>query len=367
MKVPFLDLDAQYEAIKPEVQQAISEVLESKKFIQGEYAETFAQDFLKVHGADYGVGCSNGTSAITLALRALNIGPGDEIITVANTFFATVEAIAEVGAKVILVDCEPGNYLINIDQVAEVITDKTKAVIPVHLYGNPVDMERLVELCRPKGIHLIEDSAQAHLATFNGQAVGTFGDAGTFSFYPGKNLGAYGDAGFVTCRDEELTNKVAMHLNHGRTKKYEHDFLAGNYRMDGIQAAILSVKTKYIDQWTNQRIAAGDYYDQKLKAHGFKVIEKDERAKCVHHLYVVETGNREEVMQSLKDVGISTGIHYPIPMNLQPACKDLGYGEGSFPVAERTCERIVSLPIFPEITREQQDYVVEEFLKVAQI
>ncbi len=365
MKVPFLDLDAQYQSIKEEVRLAIDEVLESKKFIQGEFCQEFSKKFLDIHGGEFGVGCSNGTSAITLALKALGIGPGDEVITVANTFFATIEAIAEVGAKIVLVDCDPKSYLINHEQVEDSLTARTKAIIPVHLYGNPVNMVELQKIASENNLFIIEDCAQAHLAQLDGQAVGTFGDAGTFSFYPGKNLGAYGDAGFVLSSNKELNDKVSMYLNHGRIEKYQHNFLAGNDRMDAIQAAILTIKCKYIDNWTQKRIEAAFYYDKKLTEAGFKIIEKNEKAKAVYHLYVVEVQNRSETISNLQKKGVSTGIHYPIPMHLQPACRELNYKKGSYPVSEKVSERIISLPIYPEISKDQQDYVVNNFLKIA--
>lgn len=362
MKVPFLDLDAQYQVIKTEIKEAIDQVLESKKFIQSDFCDQFAQDFLKVHGGEYGVGCSNGTSAITLLLRALGVGPGDEVITANNTFFATVEAIAEVGARPILVDCRADTYGIDCDLVEKAITKKTKAVIPVHLYGNPCEMDRLSALAKEDKIDIIEDCAQAHLATYKNQPVGTFGAGSTFSFYPGKNLGAYGDAGFVITSNEKLHQLVSMHLNHGRTKKYEHDFMAGNYRMDDIQAAILSVKTKYISRWTQRRIEIAAAYDSAFRAARRKVIEVLPGARCVYHLYVIETSDRDSLMSDLKSKDIDTGIHYPVPMNMQPACKYLGYKEGDFPVSESVSRRIVSLPIFPELSSKQQDYVISSVL-----
>ncbi|MEE3078572.1 MAG: DegT/DnrJ/EryC1/StrS family aminotransferase [Bdellovibrionota bacterium] len=365
MKVPFLDLEAQYNKIKPEVLKAIEDVLDTRQFIQGSICEDFSKKFLEIHGGNYGVGCSNGTSAITISLRALDIKPGDEVITVANTFFATVEAIAEVGATPILVDCLPDTYGIDTEQIKAKINSKTKAIIPVHLYGNPAQMDEIMKIAEDNNLKVIEDCAQAHLASLNGQAVATFGDAGTFSFYPGKNLGAYGDAGFVLTKDEELQTLVTMHLNHGRIKKYEHDFLAGNYRMDGIQAAVLGVKLKYISDWTEKRITVAKKYDEVLKAKGFKVTEVKENAKCSYHLYVVEVSNRKEVMSALKEVNIGTGVHYPIPMHMQPACSHLGYKKGDFPVSEAAAERIVSLPICPELTDEQIQYVLDNFLKVA--
>jgi dTDP-4-amino-4,6-dideoxygalactose transaminase len=365
MKIPFVDLEIQYNSIKDEVLDAIEKVIDSRKFIQGDFCKDFSNNFLEVHGGNFGTGCSNGTSAISLSLRAIGVQAGDEVITVANTFFATLEAIVEVGAIPVLVDCSEKDYLININLIKEKITPKTTAIIPVHLYGNPVAMNELMTIANEHSLKVVEDCAQAHLGSMNGQAMGTFGDAGTFSFYPGKNLGAYGDAGFVISKAEKTHNLVSKHLDHGRTTKYEHDLMAGNYRMDAIQAAVLNVKLKYISDWTDNRIQAAAYYDTTLKENGFKVIDVDAGAKCVYHLYIVEVSNREEVMSSLKEKGISTGIHYPIPMHLQPACHYLGYKRGDFPVSERTADRIMSLPVFPEITREQQDYILKNFLEIA--
>lgn len=365
MQVPFVDLNIQYESIKKEVLSSIEEVLESKSFIMGDYEQKFSKEFCETHGSKYGVGCSNGTSAITVALRSLGVKTGDEVITPANSFFATPEAIVEVGATPIFVDCDPKTYALNIAQVKAKINAKTKAIIPVHLYGNPSPMEDIAKLAKDNNLFIIEDCAQGHLASLNGKAVGTFGEFGTFSFYPGKNLGAYGDAGEVITQDEKLLQTATMHINHGRTKKYEHDFCAGNFRMDGIQAAILSVKNKYISNWTENRIKAASFYDEYLKSKGFKVIERLEGAKCVYHLYPIEVSNRDEVMKYLKDKGISSGIHYPIPLHMQPALKYLGYKEGDFPESERIAKSMLSLPIFPEITEEQQKYVIDTFLEIA--
>lgn len=367
MKVPFVDLDSQYKSIKPEILKSIEGVLDSKKFVMGDYEQTFSKEFSKVHGSKYSVGCSNGTSAITVALRSLGIKAGDEVITPANSFFATPEAIYEVGAKPVFIDCDPDTYAMKFSDIEKAITPNTKAIIPVHLYGNPTPMKDIVNLCEKHNLYLIEDCAQAHLASIDGKAVGTFGEFGTFSFYPGKNLGAYGDAGAVITQDEKLLKTASMHINHGRTKKYEHEFCAGNFRMDGIQAAILSVKAKYISKWTDQRIAAAQKYDEIFKSKGFKVLKVNPNSKCAYHLYPIEVSNRDEVISHLKNNDIGCGVHYPIPLHLQPALSELGYKLGDFPNCEAASERMLSIPIFPEITDEQINKVAQIFLEIAKI
>src|SRR3989339_1470557 len=364
MKIPFLDLDAQYRSIKDDIDQSIARVIETKNFIQGKFVDEFCLNFTKVHGGEHAVGCANGTSAITVLLRALGVGPGDEVITVTNTFFATLEAIHEVGAKIVLVDCLADTYAMNVDEAASKISSRTKAIIPVHLYGNPVEMRKVVKLAKKHDLMVIEDCAQAHMATFENQAVGTFGSGATFSFYPGKNLGAYGDAGLVLCKDSSLRDAVSQHVNHGRLGKYEHAFFAGNFRMDGLQGAVLNTKLKYIGEWTKKRINNAQIYDRLLKKNGFKVIEVTSGAKCVYHIYLVEVSNRAQVMEDLKDKDVESLIHYPVPMHLQPALQDMKFKVGEFPVAERATSRIMSLPMFPELTEEQINYVVKNFLEV---
>ncbi len=365
MTIHFVDLDAQYQTIKGEVQAAINGILESKDFIHGKSVEKFAKNFAAAQGSKHCVGAANGTSAITVALRALNVQPGDEVITVANSFFATPEAIAEVYAKPVFVDCDADTYSIDISQIEKKITNRTKAIIPVHLYGNPVDMDALMKVANKHNIPVIEDCAQAHLATWNGKGAGTFGAAGTFSFYPGKNLGAYGDAGAITVQDDKLHQSVAMHVNHGRTKKYEHDFCAGNFRMDGIQAAVLDVKLKYLSQWTEKRRELAAVYESILKPAGFKTIGVRKEAKCVYHIYLLEVSNRDEVMNHFKTLDIHCGVHYPIPLHLQPALKHLEHKKGDFPVTEKASERILSLPMYAELSKAEVEKVCAELMKVA--
>ena len=365
MTIHFVDLDAQYQSIKEDIRQAIDGILESKDFIHGKSVEKFSKNFAQAQGSKYSVGASNGTSAITVALRALGVQPGDEVITVANSFFATPEAIAEVYAKPVFVDCEADTYSIDVKQIEAKITSKTKAIIPVHLYGNPADMEALMKVAKKHNIPVIEDCAQAHLATWNGKGAGTFGDCGTFSFYPGKNLGAYGDAGAITVQDDKLHQLVAMHVNHGRTKKYEHDFCAGNFRMDGIQAAVLDVKLKHLNDWTEMRRELAAHYESILKPQGFKTITVRKEAKCVYHIYLVEVSNRDEVMEHFKKMDIQCGVHYPIPLHMQPALKHLEHKMGDFPVTEKASERILSLPMYAELTKSEVEKVCQELIKVA--
>lgn len=367
MTIPFVDLDAQYQSIKPEIMKAIEGILDTKDFIQGKSVDEFQRNFNEVHGTKFTVGCANGTSAITVAFRSLGVGQGDEVITPANSFFATPEAIAEVGAIPVFVDCDPETYGMDVSQIEAKITPKTKAIAPVHLYGNPSDMEAIMAIAKKHNLKVVEDCAQSHMATINGKATGTFGDAGTFSFYPGKNLGAYGDAGAIITQNEDLYTNLRMQVNHGRTKKYEHDFLAGNFRMDGLQAAVLSVKLKYLNDWTNKRIGFAKRYDELLKASGIKTIKVRPGAKCVYHIYLVEVSNRDEVMKHFNEMGIQCGVHYPIPLHMQPALSFLGHKKGDFPVTEKCAERILSLPMYAEFSNEMQDVVVKELLKVAKI
>ncbi len=365
MNVPFVDLKMQYRQIQDEVQATILGVLESQEFIQGEFAKKFAHQFLSLHGGSFGVGCSNGTSAIALVLRALGIGPGDEVLVPNNTFIGTVEPIVEVGAVPVLVEVNDQHQL-DIQDLNKKITMRSKALIAVHLYGMSEDLEKLVTWCTDNKVVLLEDCAQAHLAMCGGRAVGTFGAAGTFSFYPGKNLGAYGDAGFVLSNSEDLIQKVSMLLDHGRKDKYLHQFFGGNNRIDGIQAAILSVKLKYLQDWTNRRQQAARRYDVLLEAEGFKVLKPIEGSVPAYHLYVVEVSNRDSVLHALKSKGIGVGIHYPIPLNCQPAFSELGYRPGQFKKSEYLANRILSLPLFPEITEAQIQTVVDSFLVVAE-
>lgn len=363
--IPLVDLEKQYRRLRPQILAKIEEVLESRAFIQGKYAKQFEAAFAAAHNAPFAVGCSNGTSAIYLALAALDIRPGDEVITVPNTFIATAEAIVEAGATPIFVDINPQTHQMDVALVERAITKRTRAIMPVHLYGNVVDMDPLLDLATKYDLRVVEDSAQAHLATYKGRYAGTMGDAGTFSFYPGKNLGAYGDAGMVLCRRAEHDAKVRKLVDHGRMSKYEHDLVGHNHRMDGLQAAILHTKLQYLSEWTASRRRTAALYDRLLADSGVKSVVPTKHADPVYHLYVVQVSNREEVVAALDKRGIATGIHYPVPLHLQPALRYLGYAKGDFPVTERVASQILSLPICAELSVEDVQLIAKEFCSVA--
>lgn len=363
--IPFMDLHAQFETVQGEIDQVIKEIMTKKNFIHGEWAQKFSKSFLEVHGGKYGIGCANGTSAITVALRAAGIQAGDEILLPNHTFIGTAEPVAELGAVPKLVEMAEGTtYGMDLKDLESKITKKTKAIIPVHLYGNPEPMDKIMAIAKKHDLKVIEDCAQAHLAKWNGQPVGTFGDLATFSFYPGKNLGAAGDAGFILTENKEYFDFVSRYIDHGRTEKYVHEFMGGNFRMDALQAAVLNVKTKKIAEWTAERRRKAKFYDERLGSK-FQVIRPLEGAEAVYHLYVVQVANRDEVMKHFASQNIGCGIHYPLTLNAQPAFRQYGYQRGQFPRSEKASERILSLAFYPEMTSAQQERVVEEFLKVA--
>lgn len=366
--IPLVDLNKQLQTIESEVFEAVHEVLRSCSYIQGKKVEAFEKAFAKIQGANYAVGCSNGTTALQLAYEALGLEQGDEIITVPNSFIATVSTALKLGIKPVFVDVDPETQLIDADKIEKAITKKTKAIVPVHLFGNPCNMKKIMDVARANKLLVVEDCAQSHLATYQGQLAGTFGDAATFSFYPGKNLGAAGDAGAVISKAPEVDERVRMLLDHGRIKsksKYHHEILGYNYRMDEIQAAILSVKLKYLSEWTKGRQHLATIYNKHLHSADFRTVKTTELGSHVYYVYVVEVSNRDQVMAHLKEKDIQALVHFPVPLHLQPALKNLGYKEGDFPVAERLATRILSLPMFPEMTEEQINFVCTEFKKVA--
>jgi dTDP-4-amino-4,6-dideoxygalactose transaminase len=362
-KIPLVNLQAQHNKLKGRLLRKIEEVIDSSEFILGRYVEEFEGQFAEAVGAKYAVGCSSGTSAVSLALEALEIGSGDEVITVSNTFFATAEAICNVGATPVFVDINPDSYTMSISALEKAITDKTKAIIPVHIFGIPCNMRELMKFAKKHGLYVIEDCAQAHLAKFDGQHVGTFGHIGAFSFFPGKNLGALGDAGAIITNSAVYAEKIRKLRNHGRTGKYEHEIVGYNHRMDGIQAAVLSVKLEYLPEWTARRIQNAAIYDARLDNLGIKRTITPPEGQSVYHLYVVEIAKREVVVDYLSGCGIQTGVHYPTPLHLQPALNFLGGHHGDFPVTEAASKRILSLPMCPELLGKDIEYICDKLSK----
>ncbi len=359
MKIPLVDLKAQYELIKDEIAVSFERVLNSTQFIRGEEAAKFEDNFARFCNTSYALGVGNGTDALYIALRTLNVGFGDEVITATNTFIATAEAIGMTGAKPVFVDCDPQTYNMDVNKIESALSEKTKAIIPVHLYGQPADMNQIMEIAVKYNLWVVEDSAQAHGAEYKGNRAGSIGHIGCFSFYPGKNLGAYGDAGAIVTNNEKFYFRAKMLSNHGRTKKYIHDFEGLNSRLDGLQAAVLNVKMKYIQEWTEKRIEKAKNYCELLSNIENIILPKVmPQIKHVYHLFVIQINNRDEVLDEMKNRGIGAGIHYPVPLHQQPAYAHLGYKKGDFPNAELLSSRALSLPLYPEITFDQQEFVV---------
>ena len=364
MKTPFVDLRAQYQSVKHEIDTAMDAVIKSSSFIGGQYVKQFEAEFAAYCGAKYCVGVGNGTDAIYIVLRALGVGSGDEVITAANSFIATSEAITLTGARVVFVDCDPQTYNIDCKKMAAGITRRTKAIVPVHLYGQPADMKTLNEIARKNNIFIVEDAAQAHGAEYAGRRVGTFGNAACFSFYPGKNLGAYGDGGAIVTNDESLADRCRMIANHGRLKKYDHEFEGVNSRLDGLQAAILSVKLKFLNEWTEKRRKAASLYRGLLADTDVITPTEVSNMRHVYHLFVIRLRNRDEIQAKLKERGISTGIHYPVALPNLTAYRYLGYNRTDFPIASTYEGEILSLPIFAEMADEQIKYVCDNIKRL---
>ena len=361
MKVPFVDLKSQYESIKDEIAVAIQQVLESSAFSGGPFVNQFEEKFASFCQSQYAIGVGSGTEALWLSLLALGVGPGDEVITVPNTFIATAEAISFCGAKPIFVDIEEKTFNMSPALLEAVITPRTKAIIPVHLFGQTADMDPILEIARRHGLFVIEDACQAHGSEYKGKRAGSIGDAGCFSFYPGKNLGAYGEAGAVVTNDESIAEKIRMLRDHGQPQKYHHDVIGWNARMDGFQGAILSIKLKHLPSWNEARRKNARLYDERLAdVEGILIPQEAKYAKHVYHLYAIRAQKRDELISFLAKRDIICGIHYPIPIHLQKACHFLGFQKGSFPVAEWCALEFVSLPMFPELTDEQIEYVGTE-------
>ncbi|HEY1429592.1 MAG TPA: DegT/DnrJ/EryC1/StrS family aminotransferase [Candidatus Tumulicola sp.] len=364
MNVPFVDLKAQYASIKSEVGPAMNEVLEACSFIMGPQVTEFEEEFARYNGTRYCVGVESGTAALKVALEAIGVGPGDEVILPANTYIASAIAVSAVGATPVLVDNDD-YYLIDADAIEAAITPRTKAIIPVHLYGQMVPMQPILDIAKRHGLRVIEDSAQSHGARWEGHRAGSVGDIGCFSFYPGKNLGAYGDGGAIVTNDEAIAERVRLLRDFGQKRKYEHDIKGDNCRLDSIQAAVLSIKLKHIDAWNARRLANAKTYDRLLTEAGFEPPKRLTDEGHVYHLYVVEVENRADAMKGLSELGVSSGIHYPIPIHMQKAYADLNVPRGTFARTERSADRIVSLPMFAELTGEQIEFVVDSLAKVA--
>lgn len=354
MKIPFLDLEAHHAPHRAEFSRAIEEVIDNSAFAGGPYVEQFEQEYARYCRSQDAIGVANGTDAIWLPLLAMDIGPGDEVITVPNSFFATAEAITRCGATPVFVDIDANSYTLNPATLESAVTIRTKAIIPVHLFGQAADMDPILEFAQARGLYVIEDAAQAHGAEYKGRRVGTLGDAGCFSFYPGKNLGAFGEAGAVTTNDPLLAEKIRMIRDHGQVQKYHHSVVGWNSRMDGIQAAILRVKLGHLDRSNSLRQQRAAEYDMALyDSLHVRIPARDEKRKHVYHVYAVRVPERKKVMQYLGERDIGCGIHYPVPIHLQPAYRNLGYKVGDFPVAEQCARELLSLPMYPELGSER--------------
>lgn len=360
MKVPFVDLYAQYTAIKSEMDEAIASVIKETAFIKGKHVTDFEKNFAAAHHIKHCIGVANGTDAIYIVLKMLGIGAGDEVITVANSWISTSETISQTGAKPVFIDIEKDYFTINPDKIKEKITTKTKAIIPVHLYGQMVRIDEIAAICKKHQLFLIEDCAQAHFSTYKNYLAGTTGIAATYSFYPGKNLGAYGDAGAIITNNDALAEKMRMYANHGALVKHQHQIEGINSRLDGLQAAILNVKLKYIHQWNERRLQHALTYNKLLSSiNNIQVPLIRPESKHIFHVYAIRAQHRNELQAYLKAHQIETAIHYPTPLPLMPAYQYLGYQPSDIPVAAEYQPYILSLPMFPELTLEQINYVVD--------
>ncbi|HKP71742.1 MAG TPA: DegT/DnrJ/EryC1/StrS family aminotransferase [Pyrinomonadaceae bacterium] len=364
--IPFVDLQAQYRSIKAEVDEAIARVVESAAFVLGREVEAFEAAFADYVGARFCVGVNSGTAAIQLAATACGVGAGDEVIVPANTFFATAEAVSTAGATPVFVDADPVSYNIDPAKIEAAITERTRAIMPVHLYGQAADLDAVFEIAARHNLVVIEDAAQAHGSLYKGRRVGALGRAGCFSFYPGKNLGAYGEGGAVVTDDAEVARRVRLLRDHGSEQKYRHEIVGYNFRLEGIQGAVLNVKLKHLDRWNDLRRAHAARYRELLEsvagagdAPALTLPREMPYARHIYHLFVVQTDARDALQQHLGAAGVQTGIHYPIPVHLQPAYSSHGHRAGDFPEAERQAARVLSLPMFPELTGGQIERVAE--------
>ena len=358
-QIPFVDLSAQYQTIDAEINEAIARVIQGTDFILGREVNLFEEEFASFCEAKYAVGVDSGTSALELALRAYNIGTGDEVITAANSFIASALAISHTGAKPVLADVDQYTYTMDVAAMAAAITSRTKAVVPVHLYGHPAHMDAIREVADKHGLVVIEDACQAHGARYKGKRTGSLGHAAAFSFYPGKNLGAYGDGGMVVTNDREIADRLRMLRNYGQKEKYQHLFRGYNRRLDTLQAAILRIKLKYLEKWNVARRRNALLYHKSLEGCALTLPAEAGGAESVWHLYVIRTEQRDALKEHLVSRGVTVGIHYPIPIHLQPAYQDLGYKKGDFPITEAFAEQLLSLPMYAEIGENQIKSVAE--------
>jgi dTDP-4-amino-4,6-dideoxygalactose transaminase len=358
MIVPFLDLKVQFREIEHEVLPMVKEAMENAAFIGGPQVSGFEAEFAAFCDSKYCVGVNSGTDAIRFALMAAGVGPGDEVLTVPHTFIATTEAISQAGAKPVFVDIDPKTYNMDASGMERAVTAETKAVIPVHLYGQPADMDPILETAGKHKLIVIEDACQAHGALYKGRKAGSLGIAGCFSFYPGKNLGAYGEGGAVVTQSEDIAEKISMIRDHGQARKYYHDMEGYNGRLDAIQAGVLRIKLRRLKEWNDARRRNASLYDDLLsKTPGVTLPFQADFATSVYHLYVILVENREDLQKYLSEKGVGTGLHYPVPLHLQKAYASDGYKEGDFPVTESVANRLLSLPMFPELSRDQIEYV----------
>jgi dTDP-4-amino-4,6-dideoxygalactose transaminase len=363
--VPLLDLRTEYAALRQDVLRAVDGVLSSGRLYLGPETEAFEREFAAYCGASYAVACSSGTDALILALQACGIGPGDEVITVAHTFIATVAAIIAVGATPVFVDIDPRTYTMDVSQLAAAHTLRTAAILPVHLYGHPAQMDPLLAFARSRGLLVIEDAAQAHGARYRSRRVGSLGDAACFSFVFTKNLPAYGDAGALVTSDAAVAGRARRLRDHGRSARYEHALFGWNARMDELQAAILRLKLPLLDAWNARRRAHARAYSARLAAAGVSTPVQTPNVTHVYHQYVIEVDGRDRLRNELARRGVETGVHYPVPCHLQEAARGLGYGPGALPVTERCAERVLSLPVYPKLTRGQRTHVIASLLAAA--
>ena len=360
MKINFVDLHKQYLGLKTRIDSAISQVIEHSAFIGGKEVEMFEQEFAAYCGVKHCIAVSSGTDALRATCHVLGIGPGDEVIVPANTFIATALAVSSVGARPVFADCRESDYTVDPAEIERRITSRTKAIIPVHMFGQSADMSSICDIAKKRNLLLIEDACQAHGATFKGIRVGNFGQAAAFSFYPSKNLGAYGDGGAVVTNDDDLKNKLRLYREYGQEKKNIFITRGVNSRLDGLQAAILRVKLPHLEEWNRKRREIAEWYRQMLVGSGIMIPHIQKTRNHVFHLFVIQTDHRDALKQFLEEKGISCGIHYPLPIHLQPAYRDFGYKVGDFKVAERAAVQMLSLPMFPELTRKEVEYTATQ-------